>query len=220
MQVLGFYLIDLIVLGVVLLSGIFALARGLVREVLAIFSWVGAAFATFYGYELVNSYTQRLIGDPLIANIVTGAGIFLIVLFVLSLIAGAISGAVRGTAAGSVDRTLGFVFGLARGAVLVCIVYLALSFMIPPKEQPAWLQEARSAPLMAKGADFLYSLAPAHIRNGGSRPNFERSANGTRPAAAPAQSSANPTAPAAPNQGPGYKPDERREMDRLIEGTQ
>lgn len=214
MQVLGFNLVDLIVIAVVLLSGVFALARGLVREVLAIFSWVGAAFATFYGYDYLNPYVLRLIGEPIIANIVTGASIFLIVLFALSLIAGAIAGSVRGTAAGSVDRTLGFVFGLARGAVLVSIAYLALSFMVPAREQPAWIQTARTVPLMERGADLLYSLAPANIRNSSQRPGSER------PAERPNERNAAAPRSAAPNQGAGYKPDERREMDRLIEGTQ
>ena len=223
MQVLGFNLVDLIVIVVVLLSGVFALARGLVREVLAIFSWIGAAFATFYGFDYLSPYVLRLIGEPTIANVVTGASIFLVVLFILSLIAGSIAGAVRGTAAGSVDRTLGFVFGLARGAVLTCLVYMGLSWAIPPREQPAWVQAARTAPLMERGADFLYSLAPAHVRNSGYRPNSERRTD-TRPASpqstpsAPATSTA--SNPPAPNQAPGYRADERREMDRLIEGTQ
>ena len=223
MQVLGFNLVDLIAIVVVLLSGVFALARGLVREVLAIFSWIGAAFATFYGFDTLSPYVLRLIGEPTIANVVTGASIFLVVLFILSLISGAIAGAVRGTAAGSVDRTLGFVFGLARGAVLICLVYMGLSWAIPPREQPAWVQAARTAPLMERGADFLYSLAPAHVRNSGYRPNAERRTD-NRPASpqsmpsAPAASTA--SNPPAPNQGPGYRADERREMDRLIEGTQ
>lgn len=220
MQVLGFNLVDLIVIVVVLLSGIFALARGLVREVLAIFSWIGAAFATFYGFDLLSPYVLRLIGEPTIANIVTGASIFLVVLFVLSMISGAIAGAVHGTAAGSVDRTLGFLFGLARGAVLICLVYMGLSWAIPPREQPAWVQAARTAPLMEKGADFLYSLAPAHVRNSGYRPNERRTENTPRPASPPSASSSATAAPASPNQGPGYKVDERKEMDRLIEGTQ
>jgi membrane protein required for colicin V production len=217
MQVLGFNLVDLIVIVVVLLSGIFALARGLVREVLAIFSWIGAAFATFYGFDILSPYVLRLISEPTIANIVTGASIFLVVLFVLSMISGAIAGAVRGTAAGSVDRTLGFLFGLARGAVLICLVYMGLSWAIPPREQPAWVQAARTAPLMERGADFLYSLAPAHVRNSGYRPNAERRTdNAPRPASPPTAS----PAPASPNQGTGYKPDDLREMNRLIEGTQ
>jgi membrane protein required for colicin V production len=217
MQVLGFNLVDLFVIVVVLLSGVFALARGLVREVLAIFSWIGAAFATFYGFDYLSPYMLRLIGEPTIANVVTGASIFLVVLFILSLIAGMIAGAVRGTAAGSVDRTLGFVFGLARGAVLICLVYMGLSWAIPPREQPAWIQAARTVPLMERGADFLYSLAPAHVRNSGYRPNAERRTDNRSASQPPAASTAsNP----APQQEPGYKPDERREMDRLIEGTQ
>lgn len=219
-DVLGFNLVDLIVIVIVLLSGVFALARGLVREVLAIFSWIGAAFATFYGFDYLNPYTLRLIDTPMIANIVTGSAIFLVTLFVLSLVSGTISGAVRGTAAGSVDRTLGFVFGLARGAVLVCIAYLALSFIIPPGDQPAWVKAARTAPFMERGADFLYSLAPAHVRNSSNRPSNERRAQpAPRPASPPTASTSSAANP-DPTQGPGYRPDERREMDRLIEGTQ
>jgi len=219
MQVLGFNIVDLIVIVVVLLSGVFALARGLVREVLAIFSWVGAAFATFYGYGYLNPYMVRLIGEPTIANVVTGATIFLVSLFALSIVSGAISGAVRGTAAGSVDRTLGFVFGLARGAVLVSIAYLTLSMIIPPREQPAWVQAARTAPFMERGADFLYSLAPAHIRDSGYRPNSARQA-APRPASPPSAAAAATPNAGSSGQGPGYKPDERRDMERLIEGMQ
>ena len=224
-DVLGFNLVDLIVIAVVLLSGVFALARGLVREVLAIFSWIGAAFATLYGFDYLNPYMLRLIDTPMIANIVTGSAIFLVTLFVLSFVSGAISGAVRGTAAGSVDRTLGFLFGLARGAVLVCIAYLALSFIIPTQDQPAWVKAARTGPFMERGADFLYSLAPSHIRNSGNRPNERRAqpapGRASPPSAASTSSAANPGPTTnAPTQGPGYKPDERREMDRLIEGTQ
>jgi len=45
MDVAGFNVIDLIVVAVILLSGIFALARGFVKEIMSIVSWVGAVFA-------------------------------------------------------------------------------------------------------------------------------------------------------------------------------
>jgi len=209
MDILGFNLVDLIVIAVVLLSGIFALARGLVREVLAIASWVGAAFATFYGFSYVSPYAHSLIGEPMIADIVTAAAIFLIVLFVLSLISGAIAGAVRGTAAGSVDRTLGFVFGLVRGAVLVSLAYLAFSYAFPPADQPSWLRAAKTIPLMQHGATMLVSLAPAKMR-----PEVPEE----RRAATPADATEQPAAAATPPAG--YRTDDRRDMERLIQGAQ
>lgn len=216
MDVLGFNLIDLIVVTVIVLSGIFALARGFVKEVLSIISWVGAVFATLYGFDTASALARKFIGTPLIADAVAGGGLFLITLFMLSSISGLIANRVRGSTVGSVDRSLGFVFGLLRGFVLLSITYLALSWVLPPAEQPKWVRAAKTMPLLERGAGLLVGFAPAALGNGApdrrAQPGNDRS---TR--AAPDRSAVNPLPPVS---GPGYKVDERREMDRLIQGNQ
>lgn len=215
MEIAGFNLIDLVVVTVILLSGIFALARGFVKEILSIVSWVGAAFATFYGFNTVSAFVHRFIDAPMIADAVAGGGLFLVTLFALSFISGLIANRVRGSTVGSVDRSLGFVFGLLRGFLLVSIAYLALSWALPPAEQPKWVRAAKTMPLMERGAAFLSAFAPADVRD--SAPN--RPAGTKERPSRPSQD--RPAANPLPGGGgPGYKIDERKEMDRLIQGTQ
>lgn len=216
MDVLGFNLIDLIVVTVIVLSGVFALARGFVKEVLSIISWVGAVFATLYGFNIASAVARRFIGAPLIADAVAGGALFLITLFALSFVSGLISNRVRGSAAGSVDRSLGFVFGLLRGFVLISIAYLALSWVLPPAEQPTWVRAAKTMPLLERGAGLLASFAPAAL---GANTLEQRSMPANDRGARSAQDSS-AVKPLPPVSGPGYKMDERREMDRLIQGNQ
>lgn len=215
MDVLGFNLVDLIVVAVILLSGVFALARGFVKEVLSIVSWVGAIFATLYGFPIASGFARQFISSPLIADGVAGGTLFLVSLFALSFVSGLIANRVRGSTVGSVDRSLGFVFGLVRGFVLVSIAYLAVSWALPPGEQPAWVRQAKTMPLLERGSAMLAAVAPKEFR---SAPAERPAPSGERRTQSPSDRPiSNPLPPAG---GPGYKMDERREMDRLIQGTQ
>jgi membrane protein required for colicin V production len=214
MEIAGFNLLDLVVVAVILLSGIFALARGFVKEVLSIVSWVGAAFATFYGFHAVSAFVHRFIESPMIGDAVAAGSLFLLTLFALSFVSGLIANRVRGSSVGSVDRSLGFVFGLLRGFVLISIAYLALSWALPPAEQPTWVRAAKTMPLLQRGAAVLTALAPASFGESqpASRPANERPARGAQ--------GKPPANPLTAGGGPGYKVEERKDMDRLIQGTQ
>jgi membrane protein required for colicin V production len=200
MSVLGLNVFDLVVIAVIVLSGLFALMRGVVKEILSIVSWVGALFAALYGFGYVRPYINKFITPPWLADAVTGIGLFVIALIVLGLLASFISGAVRKSSAGALDRSLGFLFGLLRGAVIICVAWLAVSWALPASEQPVWLRDARTLPLVERGADLLLSVVPGH----GS-------------AALPRRAGAKPS-DAAP--GTGYNEGERRDMNRLIQAIE
>ena len=155
---------DLVVLGVLLLSGVLALARGFVKEVLGIAGWVGAAIAALKAFPYVQPIARQHIPYQLAADALAGAGVFLVVLFVLSLVSSAIARRVRESEVGALDRSLGFVFGLVRGALVLSLGYLALVQFVPPNDLPTWITGARSLPFVAKGAQLLASAAPAEIR--------------------------------------------------------
>jgi len=217
MDVLGFNLIDLIVVTVIVLSGVFALARGFVREVFSIASWVGAVFATLYGFQPASALARQFIAAPLIADAVAGGTVFLLTLFVLSFISSFIANRVRGSAVGSVDRSLGFVFGLLRGFVLLSIAYLAISWALPPDDQPKWVRAAKTMPLLERGAGLIADFAPAEFSRG--TPERRSPPAGQRGATS-AQDRSPPNAASPAASGPGYRVDERKEMDRLIQGNQ
>ena len=113
---------DIAVLAVLAVSGLLALVRGFVREVLSIASWVGAAAAALFLYPELAPHLEGLFGviEPgPVANIAAGGVIFLVSLIVFSLLAGLIADRVQDSALGPIDRTLGLVFGLVRGAALL-----------------------------------------------------------------------------------------------------
>lgn len=229
-------LADIIVFAVLILSAAIAFARGFVREVLSIGAWVGAAAATIYGFPYAQPFARRYIEMTLFADIAAGVTIFVVVLVVLTVVSHLLAKTVRGSALGAVDRSLGLLFGLLRGAVLVCIAYLVLLWAVPEPDRPAWLIEARSLPLVQKGADFLLSLLPeSALQRGGAAADQARDAvnqaigTGETLQDLSGQGASPPASEPAPGTGSdstgsqgrsGYNDAERKDLDRLIQGTQ
>jgi membrane protein required for colicin V production len=124
----GFTLVDGIVLAVIVLSAILAYARGLVRESLSIVGWIVAALAGFTFAPVVAPIVRELpvLRDVLdtsceLAILAAFAVVFVVALIVVSLFTPLLAGAVQNSALGPVDQGLGFVFGIARGVLLVVI---------------------------------------------------------------------------------------------------
>ena len=160
----GVSVVDLAVGGVLLISALLAFARGFTREVLAVAAWVAAIFATIFGFEHVRPIAERFVQPPWLADGVAATALFLVTLVVVTLVSRFIAHRVQGSGLGTLDRSLGFLFGLARGAVLVCLAYLLFIQAVPPKEQPDWVIDARTRPIVEAGAGALLKLAPEDIR--------------------------------------------------------
>ena len=152
---------DIAVIVVVLASAFLAYARGFVHEVLSVAGWIGAGFITVYAFPLVQPYARELVPIELAADLAAGVVVFVVSLAILSILTRAISKRVQDSALNALDRSLGFLFGMARGAVLVCLIYVAVEWMMPVADQPSWLRSARTMPLIETGADMLRSLIPA-----------------------------------------------------------
>jgi membrane protein required for colicin V production len=153
---------DVVVLAVMILSGLVAFMRGLVREVLSIVAWLGAALVAWKFKPVLVPYLGWMPQewtDPA-AYIV----IFLVSLIVFSIVASTISGAVRSSAVGGIDRTLGLAFGLARGVVLAIVAYIVGGLAIPPERWPEQVLDARSLPLIYQGAEWLARQVPEEYR--------------------------------------------------------
>jgi membrane protein required for colicin V production len=205
--------VDIGVVGIIVLSGLFAFARGFVRELLSIGSWFGATFAALYGLPFARPIAERFLPKGPIADGVAAVVIFVLALFILSLIAAKIARRIRGTSLSAVDRSSGLIFGLARGVLLVCVAYLALSWIVPVKEQPPWLRQAKTHELLASGADLLQRFVPAPLRQrattavSSTNQEVERAIGAYR----------TPAPRAAAGETPVYTPDEQRDMNRLLQ---
>lgn len=158
-------ILDFILIGIMLVSGILALARGFTREVLSLIAWAAAAVAAYFAIQqkplidLVIPYVDK----PILAQIAAGAVAFLITLIVVSIISVKISDRVVDSSAGAFDRTLGFVYGLVRGIVLVSVAYLFYGWLQPPENQEDWIRNAQSLPIIDGVSKFLVGLMPPDI---------------------------------------------------------
>ena len=154
-------LADVAVVGVVLVSALFAFFRGFVRETLAIAGWVGAAFATVWLFPLAQPYAAQWIAIPWLADLLAGVAIFVVTLAVLWLIIHMIVVRVKGSPLNTLDRSLGFLFGIARGLVLVALAYMVAS-QAAWRDEPApdWVAQARVRPVIDYSAGVIVALVP------------------------------------------------------------
>ncbi len=221
---------DLIVIAVLLVSALLAFSRGFVRELLSVAVWVGAIFATLYGFAYVEEYTSQWISTVWLARTAASVTIFIPTLIILALISHVLSGQVRNSALGAVDRSLGFLFGLLRGVIIVCLAYLLMAWILPKEEQPEWLRAAHTIPLVEEGADLLLQLAPEDaVEKGGATMDraTEKTSEAIREQVDEAIQMENRrmleslTSPRlqgdTKGSGEGYSDTQRQDMDRLFE---
>ena len=153
-------LLDIILLSVMLVSAILAMIRGFMREVLSIAAWVVAAVATLYAYSKLLPYAKAYFNNDIIAAAAVIGGTFLVTLVVVSVITVRFSDMVLDSRVGALDRTLGFLFGLARGLLIVVVCYLLGSWLVPERTQPDWVRQAKSKVVLQSTGEWLMSMLP------------------------------------------------------------
>lgn len=209
---------DLIVLSVVLISGIFAFVRGLVHELLALGAWIGAGIATYYGIDHVIPVARRLTDVQPIADVGAGAALFLVVLIVLSVATRILVKQIRKSSLGALDRSLGLLFGLARGALLVAITWLTIAWAYQEEPFPDWMAKARTLPLVQAGARALYDALPEGFRPKEMPPALQ-AAKGAKGITFEELDAPPPKAAVQGGQS-GYNSDTRKGMDNLFQQNQ
>jgi membrane protein required for colicin V production len=153
-------LLDIILLVVMLISGLLAMIRGFMREILSIGAWGVAALVTLYSYSRLLPITQGYVSSNMVAAGITIGGVFLLTLLVVSIITVRISDMVLDSRVGALDRTLGFLFGLGRGLVIVVVAFLFFAWLVPDRSQPDWVRGAKSKVVLQSTGQWLMSMLP------------------------------------------------------------
>ncbi len=154
-------ILDMIVIGVVLISALLAALRGFTREVLAIGSWAVAAVVAFMFYQqAVPLALQYVSANKSIAQPVAAGGIFLLTLLVAYFLTSKLSDMILDSRIGALDRTLGFLFGAARGLLLAVVGFLFFNWLVSDKQQPTWVRDAKLKPLLESTGTTLLGLLP------------------------------------------------------------
>jgi len=146
----------------VFISAILATARGLTREVLSLGTWAGSALFAVWMWQTQPEIARGYISEELVADIATVIVSFIVSLIVLHLITVKIADFVVDSRIGPLDRTLGFVFGALRGA-LIGVVAVVFGQWLLGNSLPAWASESRSLPVLASLGDSLIVALPDNL---------------------------------------------------------
>ncbi len=204
--------VDILVLVILVISAALAFFRGFVHEALGVGAWVGAILAAIYGLPHARPYAQAYISIDWVADLAVAIVIFLVVLFALSVITALIARRVQESALNTLDRSLGFLFGLARGALVVLVIYIAGSWLVPPDQHPGWVQQAKSMAVIQEGAVVLDELVPLDLMGTGSGEISPADALQRSLQPSPDETSSRDTV--------GNTEQERQAIDGLFESTQ
>ena len=211
---------DIFIIVLIALSGLFAFARGFVREALSVATWIGAGLAALYAFPYARPIAEQWLQKGFVADATAALSVFVVVLVALSLVSSAISRRVKDSALSALDRTLGLLFGLARGVILACLVYLGVTWALPEANRPVWIKEARTAALLQIGADKIKALVPSSVLNRAesTAADAQQRVDQARDAANAMRALQQPTQAAKPaDPSKGYTADQQRDMNRLFQ---
>src|SRR6266571_3870523 len=158
-------ILDLVLLAVMLISGLLAMVRGFMREVLSIAAWGAAALVTLYSFSKLLPTAKTYFNNDTVASVVVVAGTFVGTLLVVSVITVRISDMILDSRIGALDRTLGFLFGLARGLLIVVVAFLFFTWLVPDKQRPDWVTGAKSRLVLQGTGEWLMALLPDDTEN-------------------------------------------------------
>jgi membrane protein required for colicin V production len=164
-DVMPITLLDMILIGVMLISAVLAMVRGFMREVLSIAAWIIAAGATLYAYSKLLPLAKTYFNNDIVAAGIVIGGTFLLTLIVVSVITVRFSDMILDSRVGALDRTLGFLFGLGRGLIIVVVAFLFFAWLVPPRTQPSWVANAKSRPVLQSTGDWLMGMLPDDPEN-------------------------------------------------------
>jgi membrane protein required for colicin V production len=226
--------LDLGVIVIILISALLSMVRGFTREVLAIGSWIAAAAAAYFFYPYLMPYATPYIHKEIIAQVICAAAVFFVTLIIVSAFTVRISDAILDSKIGALDRSLGFVFGAARGFLLAVVAFAIFNWLVADKQQPPWVRDAKTRPIMTATADRVIQMLPEDaehtienwLKNGKAGatapdepPPDDRS--GTGPASPPDSTPAAPAAPAPQPQkksdsSSGASPTDKQKLDAIL----
>ncbi len=152
----GFTIIDGVVAATIILSALLAYSRGFVREAMAIAGWIGATILAFIFADQVQPLVRQIpvvgefIGDSCELSVIAAfAAVFAVTLVVFSIFTPLFSSVIQRSALGGLDQGLGFLFGVARGILLVAVAFFVYDTVLSAQDL-AMVEDSRSAKVFAR----------------------------------------------------------------------
>lgn len=169
-------IVDILVIAVLLISALIAFLRGFIREVLTIAGVVGGLLAAYFGGPLLQPHMRTWLGvqegiEPerlfgilpfdILADALSYGAIFIVVVIVLSILSHFLAEGAKSVGLGAVDRTLGFVFGIVRGIILLGLLYLPVHLFVDQEAKDSWFDSSKTHFYLEKTANAMAEFIPS-----------------------------------------------------------
>ncbi|ETZ04616.1 colicin V production protein [Holospora undulata HU1] len=166
-----FNVFDGLLVAVMIFSGFLGFFRGFVKETLSLLAWGGSGVLSWKYHECVCPFLSKWITSPSLLKGACYLTVFLGTLIFFLCIVQWIALKIRSSVVSSVDASLGIVFGLCRGIVLILGSYTCSLFLVAPGQQPEIIQTSKSEKWLNHGAVILSPFLPEKLKNS----NFSQS---------------------------------------------
>lgn len=153
--------LDYAILGVLAVSVVWGIWRGFVREVISLAGWVVAFLAANAVAGPLGDALPTSISSPEVRVLVAFLVVFIFTLSLATLIGMLLSRLLKAAGLGGLDRTLGGIFGLARGVVILLAVTIAAGLTAAPRH-PLW-KESVGAGMLTRTAVQLKAWLPPRL---------------------------------------------------------
>ena len=130
---------DWVILAILVISALFSLRRGFVKEALSLVTWVSAFVVARLFSGALAAILENYIETPSVRIATAFAVLFVIMLIVGAIVSNLFEMLINATGLSATDRVLGMGFGVARGG-LVVVVLVALVAQTPAIEDEWWGQ--------------------------------------------------------------------------------
>ena len=205
---LGFTLFDLVVLGLLAISGLVGVVRGAAREIVSLVALLTAAAIAIFSLQASAPLARRLVHPDWLGTAAALVLVFAVAYIVLRLIGGMIARQVQQTSfLGTLDRSVGLAIGLGRGLIVLGALNLMFNAATPDDLKPHWIVGSATWPLAQNMGRMLNALAPKGLDIAGRlKPAFDRAVHDAAHHAVDDRSTSE-----------GYDARQRGEIDDLVE---
>ena len=124
---------DIIILVLILISALFAFFRGFSLELLSISVWIISFFGSYaYGNNLINFF-NKIVNNILISTAISYIIAFLALFVIFSFFTRKFSVFIKDSYVGLIDKSLGFIFGILRGYIIVGLCFFCFDYFYKGK---------------------------------------------------------------------------------------
>ena len=153
-------IVNVAVFGVILVSAMLAYARGLTREAVTLAVWLGAALIALNFYPAIEPHVRNFKDMGEWTKWVAVGATFVIALILFTLIGGAIASLIANSPLRAIDKGLGFLFGAARGLLILAISWIGYQQIVKPEYTHESIEASKGGQLVVDSSEYLMTWAP------------------------------------------------------------